>query len=285
MKIFSIEGNHQRLDGGAMFGNAPREVWKQWLAPDDKNRIDLACRAMLIQTDDGQNVLCETGIGDFFEPKLKERFGVFDTGHQLLLNLQKVGLSPDDIDVVILSHLHFDHAGGLLSSFSEGEPRLVFDKAQFYVGEDHWQRATHPHNRDKASFIPVLNALLEKSGRLILVKAGQKTKLAPLIDFRFTDGHTLGLMHAVLQHQLGPIVFAADLIPGVSWLHLPITMGYDRFPEKLIDEKTLLLQELVKQNGFVFLTHDPKTALVQVTKDENGKFAGIQRDEILDNKN
>ena len=281
MKIFSIEGNRQRLDGGAMFGNAPREVWKTWSAPDDKNRIDLACRALLIHTDDGKNILCEAGIGDFFEPKLKERFGVFEAGHQLLINLKKLGVEPQQIDAVILSHLHFDHAGGLLSSFDEGEPHLVFTNAKYYVGRKHWERATHPHNRDKASFIPTLNLLLEKSGRLCLVEEGKPTDLAPHITFQFTDGHTPGLMHAVLQHPAGPILFAADLIPGLSWMHLPITMGYDRYPEKLIDEKLAVLTDLLTQKGLVFLTHDPITPLAEVAQDAKGKFLGLARPELL----
>lgn len=272
MKLHVIEGNRQRLDGGAMFGNAPREVWKKWCIPDDQNRIDLACRALLIQTDDGKNILCEAGIGDFFEPKLKERFGVFEEGHQLLINLKKIGVTPDDIDVVILSHLHFDHAGGLLSSFVDGEPRLIFSKAQFYVGKRHWLRAQKPHVRDQASFIPVLNDLLQASGRLVLVDEDFKTKLYPEIDFQFTDGHTPGLMHAVIHHPEGDILFASDLIPGLPWVHLPITMGYDRYPEKLIEEKHLILADWSNHHGKIFFTHDPHEPFAQIEKDEQGKF-------------
>src|SRR4051812_44570609 len=111
VKISSVEGNRQLLDGGAMFGNAPRLVWERWIKPDDRGRIPLACRAMLIELDN-KKILCETGIGAFFEPKLAERFGVeTPSKHMLLENLKKLNVNPEDIDEVILSHLHFDHAG------------------------------------------------------------------------------------------------------------------------------------------------------------------------------
>src|SRR5687767_7281319 len=126
MRILSIEGNTQRLDGGAMFGNCPRPVWEKWAPPDDRHRITLACRALLV--DEGKRkVLCEAGIGAFLEPKLRERFGVQEDRHVLLESLAAKGIAPEDIDVIVLSHLHFDHAGGLLTPWKEGEPlRLAF---------------------------------------------------------------------------------------------------------------------------------------------------------------
>ena len=274
MKLISIAGNTQKLDGGAMYGNAPREVWSKWSLPDAQNRITLACRALLLQTDDGKTILFETGIGNFFEPKLKERFGVVEPEHVLLASLTAVSVKPEDIDAVVLSHLHFDHAGGLLSSYSDGPLHLVFPKAEFYVGKRHWDRAQNPHARDRASFIPTLNQLLKDSGRLVLVDDDGKTDLASGLTFRFSDGHTPGLMLSQIQTAHGPLVFVADLIPGMSWMHLPITMGYDRYPELLVSEKTALLNDLLRQNGRVFFTHDPQTPCAFVKKDANGRFFG-----------
>src|SRR5436305_11687849 len=114
MRIHSVEGNTQRLDGGAMFGNCPKPVWEKWAPPDERNRITLACRALLVR-EEKRNVLLETGIGAFFEPKMRERFGVQEDRHVLIESLAKLGLSPAYIDVVVLSHLHFDHACGLLT--------------------------------------------------------------------------------------------------------------------------------------------------------------------------
>jgi len=267
----SVEGDE--LDGGALFGKAPREVWQSWTPPDEKNRITLACRSLLLQTDDGRNILFEAGVGAFFDDKLKTRFGVSPKEHVLLQSLQAIGLSDADIDVVVLSHLHFDHVGGLLSAFGDGEPRLLFAKARFLVGAGQWARARAPHHRDRASYLPNLNDLLEKSGRLVLVEADGASFLAPLVSFVFSDGHTPNLMLSKIALRSGTLVFVADLIPGLPWMHLPITMGYDRYPERLIDEKEGLLKMLLEAGGHVFFTHDAQTPCGKVMRDEKGRFS------------
>ena len=122
MELFSIQGNSQQLDGGAMFGNAPRALWSRWIEPDEQNRIPLACRCLLVKDLDGRNVLFETGIGAFFEPALRERYGVVESRYVLLESLAEAGLTDADIDVVVLSHLHFDHAGGLLAAWEKDQP-------------------------------------------------------------------------------------------------------------------------------------------------------------------
>jgi len=281
-RLYSILGNSQKLDGGAMFGNAPRTLWERWATPDDRNRIDLACRALLIREPD-RNILLETGVGAFFEPKLKDRFGVEEDTHVLLESLEAVGLHHEDIDVVVLSHLHFDHAGGLLTAWARKEPRqLLFPNATYIVGQVAWDRANHPHPRDKASFIPELQVLLRESGRLEIVEGNVSPTLGPAYRFHLSDGHTPGMMLCEIEGSLGPIVFAADLIPGRPWVHRSITMGYDRFPEGLIDEKTLLLKDLAKRGGRVFFTHDPTCAMARVTIDEQGRFGSTHGKATLD---
>ena len=280
MKLWSIPGNSQKLDGGAMFGNAPRALWERWMEVDAQNRIDLACRALLASPLAGKTVLFETGIGAFFEPKLRERYGVVEANHVLLDSLAQAGFTHEDIDVVVLSHLHFDHAGGLLAAWAEGQPpRLLFPNATFVVGKSHWQRALHPHPRDRASFIPELPGLLEASGRLELVAGEWSQALGRSVRFSFSDGHTPGLM---LAEIVGPdvvdgaahggVVFCADLIPGRPWVHVPITMGYDRNAELLIDEKRAFLEDKLARGVRLFFTHDPGCALAQVVRDEKGRF-------------
>jgi len=276
MKLWSILGNSQKLDGGAMFGNVPRTMWEKWITPDADNRIPLACRALLADGLDGKRVLFETGIGAFFEPKMRERFGVVESNHVLLENLAAAGFSHEDIDVVVLSHLHFDHAGGLLAAWQEGvAPTLLYPNATFVVSEACWQRAQHPHPRDRASFIAELAPLLETSGRLEIVRGDHCAALGELVRFHYSDGHTPGLM---LAEIIGPegrdgVVFCADLIPGRPWVHLPVTMGYDRYPEMLIDEKRRFLEDKLARGVRLYFTHDVGCAMAEVRRDDKGRYS------------
>jgi len=275
MKLHSIEGNTQKLDGGAMFGNAPKAMWSKWIEVDDQNRIPLACRCLLATDLDGRNVLFETGIGAFFEPKLRERYGVVEDRHVLLDSLKAAGLTHEDIDVVVLSHLHFDHVGGLLAAWEPDAPlRLLFPNAAYVVGAEHWERATHPHPRDRASFIPGVAELLEQSGRLEKVSSEHSHVLGHAVRFHYSQGHTPGLMlsEIVGPHDREGVVYCADLIPGTPWVHLPVTMGYDRAPEMLIDEKRTFLDDKLARGVRLFFTHDHATAMASPRRDERGRY-------------
>ena len=272
MKIWSIEGNRQWLDGGSLFGNAPRMLWQQWVEPDDRNRIELACRCLLAEDLNGLNVLFEAGVGAFFEPKLKDRFGVKENEHVLLHSLEARGIPHDDIDIVVLSHLHFDHAGGILSAYEGDKPlRLLFPKAKFLVGEAAWERARKPHLRDRASFIPELPKLLESSGRLELVTGDRSATLGDAVRFSYSDGHTPGLMLSEIGGD-GGIIYSADLVAGRPWVHLPISMGIDRYPELGIDEKRALLDNMIARSVRLFFTHDLECAMALPVKDDRGRY-------------
>ena len=289
MKLWSITGNSQKLDGGAMFGNAPRALWSRWTAVDDANRIDLACRALLASPLNGRTVLFETGIGAFFPPELRQRYGIVEDRHVLLDSLAEAGFSHEQIDVVVLSHLHFDHAGGLLATWQDGQPpRLLFPNAIFVVSAACWERARHPHARDRASFIPELPALLEASGRLQIVDGVHCPALGESVRFHYSQGHTPGLLLSEIVGPLtvdgqphGGVVFCADLVPGRPWVHVPITMGYDRNAELLIDEKQAFLQDMLAREVHLFFTHDPGCALAQLTCDAKGRFGTTHEQERL----
>jgi len=283
-RLTSLLGNGQRLDGGSMFGNAPRTVWSRWLEPDEHHRVPLACRSLLIEEEGGRRILCEAGIGTFFEPKLRQRFGVEGDEHLLLAALAQRGLTPDDIDVIVLSHLHFDHAGGLLAPYGTTEaPTLLFPNAAYVVHEDAWQRAIQPHPRDRASYIPALQPLLEATGRLERVQGSSSHTLGEGYLFHLSYGHTPGLMLLEVPTPQGPVVFAGDLVPGEPWVHLPITMGYDRYPEKVIDEKLALYADLLPREGWLFFTHDPHVAMGRLSQDERGRYRLITPHAHLEN--
>jgi len=144
----------------------------------------------------------------------------------------------------------------------------LFPNARFVVGAEHWRRALEPHPRDRASFIPELQLLLEASGRLELIEGEYSQTLGQAVRFIYSDGHTPGLMLA----EVAGVVFCADLIPGRFWVHLPITMGYDRCPEKLVDEKRVFLEDKLARDVRLFFTHDHECAVAQVTRDESGRF-------------
>jgi glyoxylase-like metal-dependent hydrolase (beta-lactamase superfamily II) len=270
-----VLGNSQRLDGGAMFGNAPKAMWQAWIAPDELNRIPLACRCLVVR-DGNRVILLETGIGAFFDPAMRKRFGVVEDRHVLLESLGAIGITPSDVDIIVLSHLHFDHAGGLLTEWRQGQaPELVFPNATYIVGAEAWQRAIQPHSRDRASFIPGLTDLLAKTGRLELAAGDRADALGDGYRFHRSSGHTPGLLLTEVEMPDGPVVFAADLIPGKAWVHLPITMGYDRNAELLIDEKAALLDELLAHEGRLFFTHDPVVAIGTVSKDAKGRYTVV----------
>ena len=274
-RLWSVLGNAQKLDGGAMFGNAPKAMWSKWAPADEQNRIDLACRCLVVREGD-RVVLCEAGIGAFFAPELRQRFGVQATHHVLIEQLAAIGIAAADVDVVVLSHLHFDHAGGVLAAHRDGQPlSLAFPRAHYVVGSTAFARALRPHPRDRASFVPELPGLLERTGRLELVDGERSAVLGDGYRFHTSHGHTPGMLLTEVATARGPLVFGADLVPGMPWVRRAITMGYDRYPELLIDEKTTLLNDLLARSGRLFFTHDPQVASCALARDTQGNIQGI----------
>jgi glyoxylase-like metal-dependent hydrolase (beta-lactamase superfamily II) len=226
---------------------------------------------LLVDTGD-KKILFEAGVGAFFEPKLAERFGIQEPHKHLLIeNLAKLSLSPQDINMVVLSHLHFDHVGGILPTYREiqaGNDSLVFTNATYVLGEKAFARAQNPHPRDRASFIADLPEKLLKTKRLKLIdKDFVLTK--EKISFIESNGHTPGQLHALIPYKENKLLFCADLIPGKWWLNLAIGMGYDRFPEKLCDEKKEILEQATSNNWSLFFTHDPNCCVVEVSYDKS----------------
>jgi len=273
LRFSALNGNYMKLDGGAMFGNAPKALWSRWMQPDDRNMITIGSRALLIEMP-GHKILFETGAGAYLSPDMKKRFQIVESHHVLLESLDKKGLTHEDITHVILSHLHFDHAGGLLKEWEEGqkELKLLFPNAQFMVGKTNFERSRSPHMRDKASFIPGLAGLLEETNRLKLIKDKDTLRFGELeLEFIESQGHTPGMILSYVQTRGLKMLFAGDIAPGHAWINLPITMGYDRFPERLIDEKRDIFQRVFKENAWIFYPHDNTYAASKLLFDETTK--------------
>ena len=261
IEIKTIQGNPMKLDGGAMFGNAPKALWSRWVSCDDANRIDIGANCLLIRSGD-QVILFETGPGAYLSPKMKDRFGVVSNTHVLLESLAEQGVSHEEVTHVILSHLHFDHSGGLLSAYQEGQsPRLLFPRARFVAGKANFERSCSPRLRDRASFIPELNTQLKESGRLDLVEAGDELNLDG-VNIRFTEsrGHTPGMLISWIEVRGTHLIFIGDLVPGSPWMNLPITMGYDRYPEALVEEKEAMLARALDMDAWLVYPHDGQYA-------------------------
>lgn len=273
IRLTSLCGNFMKLDGGSMFGNAPKALWQRWMPADNLNMIDIGSRSLLIETEE-YKILFETGPGAYLSPDMKKRFSVLDDDHILLQSLKQHGLDHKDITHVILSHLHFDHAGGLLEEWHKQDQslELLFPNAQYITGKSNFERSSSPHIRDRASFILGLDSLLEKSGRLVLKKGGDTLKFGDInIEFIESNGHTPGMLLSDIKAGDLSIVFVGDLMPGLLWVNLPITMGYDRNSENLIDEKSRLLERAYNNKAFLFFTHDPLYAVSKLGFDEKKK--------------
>jgi glyoxylase-like metal-dependent hydrolase (beta-lactamase superfamily II) len=270
MRVSSLSGNFIRLDAGTLFGHVPKALYHRWIAVDSEGRARLANRSLLVEDGTGR-ILLEAGVGTFFSPSLRRRYGVESSHHGLLRALANRDLSDEDIDWVILSHLHFDHAGGLLAPHDPDQaPRLLFPRARFLVTRDAWERSRRPHRRDQASFVNELPDLLEQSRRLVIVDdlATAERMLGERFRFRLSEGHTPGMLHTTVIGERASLFFGADLVPGCAWVHLPVTMGYDRHAELVVDEKARLYRDTDFSRTVLFYPHDPDVPASRIERNE-----------------
>ena len=243
------------LDGGAMFGVVPKPLWERVAPPDTRNRIRMAMRPLLIRGD--RTVLIDAGAGDKMDAKAADIYG-FDREYRLEHALQDAGVSPSEIDVVIASHLHFDHAGGFTVRWPDGTVRPRFPNAQHIVRRLEWQDALTPHERNRASYFNENYAPLQDAGLLTLVD--EDGEVLPGVSLRRTGGHTRG--HHMIQIESGDrtAVFVADLIPTTAHVPLPWIMGYDLYPMETLDFKRAFLREAIEREYLLLFEHDPVVA-------------------------
>lgn len=254
------------LDGGAMFGVVPRPLWEGKHPPDERNRIELALRCLLV-VDGKRKVLVDDGIGQVWDGKHRDIYAIDHSRHDLDRELARAGLRPEEVTDVVLTHLHFDHAGGT-TRYEGGELALSFPNATYHLQRRNWKWAHHPSERDAGSFRPENFALLERSGRLHLLEG--QTELYPGIQLFVSEGHTVGLQLVRVTDGDRSLVFCADLIPTVAHLRSSWSMGYDLYPLTVIEEKKMLLAQAMEDGWILFFEHDPQIAACTV-KEEGGE--------------
>ena len=270
MKLHSIGCGKFKLDGGAMFGVVPKPLWERTNPSDANNRIQMCSRSLLVENGE-RLILIDTGMGYKQSEKF---FSHYDrsTDENLDGSLRMKGFHRDDVTDVFFTHLHFDHCGDAILRNKKDTLEPAFKNATFWSHEDHWQWATQPNPREKASFLPENILPIQESGQLQLLKGKDfMLKDTPLdFDIILVNGHTEKQMLPVLRYQNQRIVFAADLIPTIGHLPIPYVMGYDTRPLISMDEKSRFLKMACDENFLLFLEHDPNNELISLKETEKG---------------
>lgn len=272
MTIYPIACGNFKLDGGAMFGVVPKSIWNKTNPADANNMIDLGTRSLLIEDGD-RLILIDNGLGDKQSEKFFSHYHLWGD-HSLDGSLKKAGFHRDEITDVFLTHLHFDHCGGSVqwnSDRSGYEP--AFKNARFWTNADHWQWATNPNAREKASFLKENLIPLEESGQLHFIAPDGKSFMeeSPLgFGIHFVDGHTEKQMLPQLEYRGRTLVYVADLIPTLGHLPLPYVMGYDTRPLLTLGEKADFLERAVKNDWLLFFEHDAHNEICSLQGTEKG---------------
>lgn len=272
MKIYPIEAGNFKLDGGAMFGVVPKTIWNKTNPADENNLIDIAARCLLIE--EGKRlILIDTGMGNKQSDKFFGYYSLWGT-HSLDGSLAKYGFHRDDVTDVFMSHLHFDHCGGSVNwNADKTGYEVAFKNAKFWTNDNHWDWATKPNAREKASFLSENILPMQESGQLHFIQRPEGDYLAKSdLDFGilFVDGHTEKMMLPHIQYQDKTIVFCADLIPTAGHLPLPYVMGYDTRPLLTLPEKAKFLQKAAENNYYLWLEHDAHNQIITVENTEKG---------------
>ena len=272
MKLYPIESGNFKLDGGAMFGVVPKVIWNKTNPADENNLIDIAARCLLIE--DGKRlILIDTGMGNKQSDKFFGHYSLWGT-HSIDKSLAKYGFHRDDITDVFMTHLHFDHCGGSVQwNADKTRYEVAFKNAKFWSNDSHWEWATKPNSREKASFLNENIIPMQESGQLHFIDRPDGDFLEKSeLDFGifFADGHTEKMMIPHIQYQDKTICFMADLLPTAGHIPLPYVMGYDTRPLLTMPEKAKFLTTAARNNYYLFLEHDAHNEIITVELTEKG---------------
>lgn len=276
-QLYPIETGTFWLDGGAMFGTIPKVMWEKAHKPDSSNRIKMAMRTLLIRGN-GKNILVDCGLGDKGGEKFISLFNVDQKQTNLEWSLKKIGLTNSDITDVILTHLHFDHAGGATQKQSAekygkltgNEWQPSFPNAVYYLQRKNLETAQNPNPRERASYLPEIYVPLVEQDQLKLLDGD--TQLFDHIEVVVSNGHTQAQQLVKISDKKNMLWYGGDIFPMRSHLPLPWIAGYDLQPLVMLEEKKKFLTEIVENQGIIFYEHDPDVAASKVRINPNGKF-------------
>ena len=266
LELIPLSDGFFALDGGAMFGVVPKPLWERVAPADSRNRIRMAMRPLLVRGE--RTILIDAGVGEKLDAKTRDLYG-FDRERHLEHSLREADVAPEQVDLVIASHLHFDHAGGFTVRDGAGVVRPRFPRARHVVRRQEWDDALRPHERNRASYFRENYVPLGDAGLLDLVD--DDVEVAPGVRLRRTGGHTRGHQIIVLESGGRTAVFVADLIPTTAHVPLPWIMGYDLFPMETLEFKRAFVREAVDREYLLFFEHDPDIAAGWL-RERNGRL-------------
>jgi glyoxylase-like metal-dependent hydrolase (beta-lactamase superfamily II) len=265
LELIPLSDGFFRLDGGAMFGVVPKPLWEKRAPADARNRITLGLRPLVVRG--ARTMIIDAGIGDKMDAKSADIYGL-ERSSCLGRSLQDAGIGPADIEIVLATHLHFDHAGGFTSRGSSGDIRPSFPRAQYVVRRGEWEDATHPHERNRASYLSENFAPLTQAGVLQLVD--DDATIMPGVKVRRSGGHTMHHQVVMIQSGGRTAVFAADMIPTTAHVDNAWLMGYDLYPMETLAFKKAFIAEAIEREYLIFFEHDPQVAAGYI-RERDGK--------------
>jgi glyoxylase-like metal-dependent hydrolase (beta-lactamase superfamily II) len=268
LELIPLVDGHFRLDGGAMFGVVPKPLWERRAPADERNRIRLATRPLVVRG--ARTVMIDAGIGDKMDARSADIYAI-DRRESLDVTMARAGLRDDDIDVVLASHLHFDHAGGFTVRGADSELHPRFPRARYAIRRGEWDDATHPHERNRASYVAENFVPLAGAGVVEFVDADGPVAM-PGLRVQRTGGHTMH--HQIVWIESGgrTAVFAADLIPTVAHVDEPWIMGYDLYPMDTLAFKRAFVREAIEREYLIFFEHDPNIAAGYIREQDRRKY-------------
>jgi glyoxylase-like metal-dependent hydrolase (beta-lactamase superfamily II) len=255
LELISLSDGFFALDGGAMFGVVPRAVWETRLPPDDRNRIPLGLRPLIVRGE--QTLIIDAGCGDKMDAKSADIYGL-NRRYHLDHALAESGLSAEDIDIVVASHLHFDHVGGFTARSATGTIVPRFPRARYVAHRLEWHDATHPHERNRASYLAENFLPLQEAGVLTLLD--DDAEIMPGVRYRRSGGHTAHHQVVMIESGGAAAVFAADMYPTAAHVPDPWVMGYDLYPMDTLAFKRAFAIEAIEREYLIFFEHDPSMA-------------------------